>query len=57
MLKSVKLTTEQGTIWATSVNGQLTNEEIASYFMGNGFNVGVYPVEKIETVCKIEFLE
>lgn len=56
MLKSVKITTKQGTTWTTSVNGQLDDEEIARYFMGNSFNVGVYPVEKIETVCKIEFL-
>jgi hypothetical protein len=56
-LKSVKLTTKQGTTWTTSVNGQLDNETIAKYFMGNSFNVGIYPVEKIETVSKIEFLD
>lgn len=56
MLKSVKLTTEQGTTWATSVNGSLDNEEIAKYFMNNFFNVGIFPKEKLEKVVKIEFL-
>lgn len=57
MLKTVKLTTEQGTTWATSVNGSLENEEIAKYFMYNFFNVGVFPKEKLEKVIKIEFLK
>lgn len=51
-MKSVKLTTKSGYTWETDSNG--TNKSIRDYFLGCRFNVGVYPVEKMERVIKIE---
>lgn len=54
MLKSVKLTTEYNETWITSVNGQLDDEEIKSYFLNKVFNIGGFP--ELQKVTKIEFL-
>jgi len=37
--------------WETNING--TDEEIKNYFLGNFFDVGVYPIEKMEKVEKV----
>jgi len=49
---AVKVTTESGYDWETDING--TIESARAYFMGNMFNVGFYPVEKMEKVVKVE---
>ena len=49
---AVKVTTESGYDWETNING--TIEKARAYFMGNAFNVGFYPVEKMEKVVKVE---
>ena len=36
MLKTVKLTTKQGTTWTTSVNGQLDNKELINDIKKHG---------------------
>ncbi len=52
-MQHILLTTDKGTSWETAVNG--TEKTIKDYFLNNFFNVGVYPVEKMEMVCKVEF--
>lgn len=52
----VKLTTSTGNSWTTAYNREnVTREEIASYYMGATFNIGVD--ENKETVTKVEFLD
>jgi hypothetical protein len=51
----VRVTTESGHSWTTSING--THEEIRKYFIDNKFDVGTYPVEKMEKVVGVDFLE
>lgn len=51
-MKQVKVTTQSGYTWETDSNG--TNQSIRDYFLGNVFNVGTYPVEKMERVKKVE---
>lgn len=53
-MKGAKATTTSGLSWSTSING--TDEEIRRYFMGQSFDVGVYPEEKYERVVKVEIL-
>lgn len=53
----VKLTTETGYKWETNVSSTATKESIEKYFLGNVFNVGSYPTEKMETVIKVEYFE
>lgn len=48
MLKSIKVTTNTGYNWKTSVNGNLSNDEITAYFMGVEFNEGEGVVIKVE---------
>lgn len=50
-MRTAIITTENGTQWATSING--TNSEIREYFMGNYFDVGVYPIEKMSKVVNL----
>ena len=52
MFKKVTIYTSN-TNWTTSVNPQMTNEEIEKYFLNKFFDVGVYPVEKMEKVIKV----
>lgn len=42
--------------YETSVNGQLTDDEIKSYFVGKSFDVGTYPDEKIQKVIDCEVM-
>lgn len=51
-MESVKITTESGYNWTTEANG--TNKSIRDYFLGKRFNVGSYPVEKMERAVKVE---
>ena len=55
----VRLTTNTGNSWVTPYNADnVTREEVADYFMGHIFNVGVDENdENKETVTKVEFLE
>ena len=50
-MRTTIITTEDGTQWATSING--TNSEIRKYFMSNYFDVGVYPKEKMSKVVNL----
>ena len=53
MFKTVKAFTKSST-WNTSVNGKLSDADIKSYFVNTVFDVGVYPIEKMEKCYKIE---
>lgn len=48
----VKVTVETGESWITEINGTL--ETARRYFLGNKFNVGVYPTENIHQAMKVE---
>ena len=52
MFKKVTICTTN-TNWTTSVNPDLSDEEIEKYFLNKYFDVGNYPVEKMEKVIKI----
>ena len=58
-LEYVRLTTNTGNSWTTAYNADnVTREEVANYFMGSTFNVGVDENdENKETVTKVEFLD
>jgi hypothetical protein len=51
-MRYVKITTESGHSWTTDING--TDQSICEYFLGNQFDVGVYPAEKLEKVVSVE---
>ena len=51
-MKTATITTESGYTWKTSING--TDKEIFKYFLGERFNVGEYPVEKMEKVTAVK---
>jgi|TARA_R110002020_G_scaffold63762_1_gene169833 hypothetical protein len=50
-MKTATITTESGYTWKTSING--TDESIFKYFLGERFDVGEYPVEKMEKVTAV----
>jgi hypothetical protein len=52
MFKSAKVTTISGHNWTTRINGSF--DEIVSYFLGQRFDIGIFPVEKMERVVKVE---
>jgi len=49
---AVKVTTESGHSWTTDIS--VTIEKARKYFLNRSFNVGLYPVESIEKVVKVE---
>ena len=55
----VKVTTKSGNSWTTAYNAKnVSREEIADYFMGHIFNVGVDENdENQDEVTKVEFLD
>lgn len=53
-LKTAKLTTATGYTWSTSVSATASYESIIQYFLGQTFDVGTYPIEKLEKVVKVE---
>lgn len=55
MFKHIKLTTVSSS-WITCINPNMSNEEIEKHFLNEFFDVGVYPIEKMEKVLKVEFL-
>lgn len=55
MFKHIKLITETSN-WITCINPSMSNKEIEKDFLNKFFDVGPYPVEKIEEVLKVEFL-
>lgn len=50
----VKVTFEDGDSMVTRING--SREEVAKYYMGNTFNMGVVS-DDMKKVVKVEFLE
>ncbi len=54
-MRHIILSTDQGTSWETEING--TDKEIKDYYVNKFFNVGVYPVEKMEMIKKVEFVK
>lgn len=58
-LEYVKVTTKSGNSWTTAYNAKnVSREEVASYFMGHTFNVGVDENdENQDEVTKVEFLD
>ena len=40
--------------YTTSVNPQISDEEIQKYFIGTAFNVGSFPEEIFETCTSVE---
>ena len=55
MFKHIKLTTDTSS-WTTCINPNMSNKEIEKHFLNEFFDVGVYPIEKMEKVAKVEFL-
>lgn len=51
-MRVATITTESGHTWSTDING--TDEEIKKYFLGQRFNVGAFPVEKMEKVVDVK---
>ncbi|MEA5619935.1 hypothetical protein VB711_19095 [Cronbergia sp. UHCC 0137] len=54
MLKSAKLTTTTGYTWETSISATASYESTIEYFLRKYFDVGIYPVENLEKVVKVE---
>ena len=54
-MHSVRLTTTSGHTWTTSVSNETTEATANDYFLNQWFDVGLYPVEKMEMVVKVEF--
>jgi hypothetical protein len=57
MLKSAKLTTTTGYTWKTSISATASYESTIEYFLGKYFDVGIYPIENLEKVVKIEIFD
>lgn len=55
MFKHIKLTTRSSS-WITCINPNMSNEDIEKEFLNKSFDVGSYPIEQLETVEKVEFL-
>lgn len=51
-MRTATITTTSGHTWTTDING--TDYEICRYFLNQWFDVGVYPVEKIEKVIRVD---
>jgi hypothetical protein len=56
MLKTVKLTCENGYSWTTSVSGSSTKESLNAYFVGNVFSTEPYPLEVMSKCISCEIL-
>jgi len=52
---AVKVTTTSGHNWSTSINPPFSGAQ--KYFMNQYFNIGSYPVEKMERVVKVELIK
>lgn len=52
-MKTIKVCTNNYS-WVTSANG--TQKELNVYFVGKLFDVGIYPIEKLELCIKVEIL-
>lgn len=55
-LKAVKCTCENGETWTTDINGNCSIQEIESYFVGQYFDMGIYPKEDLQKCIKVELL-
>ncbi len=55
MLDSVKVTFANGDVIITDYNAAVSREEVAKYYFGKVFDVGVYPRENLQKCVKIEF--
>ena len=54
-MNSVRLTTTSGHTWTTSVSNETTEATANDYFLNQRFDIGLYPVEKMEMVVKVEY--
>jgi len=52
---TVKVVTEGGDSWITGINA--TIEGACAYYMGERFNVGAYPIERLECVVSVELID
>jgi len=52
-LKTAKLIYENGETTETSVNGKLSNVEIARYFLGQSFNLASFPKERFVKCVRV----
>ena len=55
MFKVIKVTTKSSN-WTTSINPNMDNNDIKNHFINKYFDIGIYPIEKMEKCTKIEFL-
>ena len=54
MLDTVKVTFDNGDVIITDFNAQVSREEMAKYYMGNWFNLGV-EADDMHKAIKVEF--
>lgn len=54
MTDTVKVTFDDGNIMITDFNANVSREEIAKYYMGNWFNLGV-EADDMHKAVKVEF--
>ena len=52
-LPAFKVTTDTGHSWTTSMAKGITLAQAKKYFLGQSFDVGVFPEEKMEKVVKV----
>jgi len=59
MIKSAKPTTTTGYTWKTSISATTSYEyeSTIEYFLGKYFDVGIYPIENLEKVVKVEIFD
>lgn len=55
-LPAVKLTTDSGYTWSTSVSHEASAESLTDYFVGQQFETAAYPKEQRQLCVKIEFI-
>jgi len=55
-LISVKCFYANGETTSTNVNGQCSNEEIEKYFVGQYFDLGIYPVGDMVKCVNVEII-
>ena len=54
MLDTVKVTFDNGDVIITDFNAQVSREDMAKYYMGNWFNLGVED-DDMHKAVKVEF--
>ena len=56
MLTSYKITYADGSTTSTNMAAGVTLEDAKAYFIGERFDLGVYPVENMQTAVKVEVI-